>query len=351
MTSRLVLVIGDLFIPDRAPFKKLLTPGKIGQILCLGNLTDRETFEFLRQIAPDLQLVKGNFDVDSPNLPLSKVVTHGSLRIGFTHGHTIIPPGDADALLIAARQMDVDILLWGGTHRFEAFEMEGRFFVNPGSATGAFSTGYWPEGEEPTPSFCLMDVQGDVLVLYVYQLKTDASGAETQKEHTPSGVSNMATEGNVIRDERLDTHDDGGDDEEEIAAMKKRVAEMESEAAKLREMQASLDQQSESLREDREDIDARSIFVGNVDYGASPEEIQAHFQSCGSINRVTILLDKFTGHPKGYAYVEFAEPSLVAQALVLNESVFRGRNLKARNYHFLSFLLYRESIMFSGTIN
>ena len=33
---------------------------------------------------------------------------------------------------------------------------------------------------------------------------------------------------------------------------------------------------------------------------------------------------------KSYAYVEFAEPSLVAQALVLNESVFRGRNLKVR---------------------
>lgn len=82
--------------------------------------------------------------------------------------------------------------------------------------------------------------------------------------------------------------------------MKRRVAEMEAEAAKLREMQASLDQQDNDLREDREDIDARSIFVGNVDYGASPEEIQAHFQSCGSINRVTILLDKFTGHPKGY---------------------------------------------------
>lgn len=105
-----------------------------------------------------MQLVKGDFDVDSPNLPLSKVVTHGSLRIGFTHGHTIIPPGDADALLIAARQMDVDILLWGGTHRFEAFEMEGRFFVNPGSATGAFSTNYFPDGQEPVPSFCLMDV-------------------------------------------------------------------------------------------------------------------------------------------------------------------------------------------------
>lgn len=124
-----------------------------------------------------------------------------------------------------------------------------------------------------------------------------------------------------------EVNEDAGDDEEEISAMKKRVAEMEAEAAKLREMQASLDQ-SPDLREDREDVDARSIFVGNVDYGASPEEIQAHFQSCGSINRVTILLDKFTGHPKGYAYVEFTEPHLVAQALVLNESVFRGRNLK-----------------------
>ena len=85
--------------------------------------------------------------------------------------------------------------------------------------------------------------------------------------------------------------------------MKRRVAEMEAEAAKLREMQASLDQQDNDLREDKEDIDARSIFVGNVDYGASPEEIQAHFQSCGSINRVTILLDKFTGHPKGLVHL------------------------------------------------
>ncbi|KAK2737760.1 Vacuolar protein sorting-associated protein 29 [Myotisia sp. PD_48] len=179
MTTRLVLVIGDLFIPDRAAFKKLLTPGKIGQILCLGNLTDRDTYEFLRQIAPDLHLVKGDFDVDSPSLPLSKVVTHGSLRIGFTHGHTIIPQGDADALLIAARQMDVDILLWGGTHKFEAYEMEGRFFVNPGSATGAFSTSTNSKEGDPVPSFCLMDVQGDVLVLYIYQIRTDEQGAES----------------------------------------------------------------------------------------------------------------------------------------------------------------------------
>lgn len=131
----------------------------MGQVLCLGNLADRETFNFFRNVSPDLQLVKGDFDVDSHNLPLSKVVTHGSLRIGFLHGHTIVPPGDPDALLITARQMDVDVLLWGGTHAFETYELEGRFFVNPGSATGAMSTSAKVvDRDAMLPTFCLMDV-------------------------------------------------------------------------------------------------------------------------------------------------------------------------------------------------
>jgi polyadenylate-binding protein 2 len=89
--------------------------------------------------------------------------------------------------------------------------------------------------------------------------------------------------------------------------MKRRVAAMESEAAQLREMQSQLEAPiggeggGGHPREDREDVDARSIFVGNVDYGATPEEIQTHFATGpGTINRVTILLDKFTGHPKGW---------------------------------------------------
>ncbi|RMZ66276.1 polyadenylate-binding 2 [Pyrenophora seminiperda CCB06] len=128
-------------------------------------------------------------------------------------------------------------------------------------------------------------------------------------------------------DERLDTAEDPNE-EEEIAIMRRRVQEMEEEAAKLRQMQAAVENERHEMRESKEDVDARSVFVGNVDYGASPEEIQAHFQSIGSINRVTILLDKFTGHPKGYAYVEFTEPHLVNEALVLDNSQFRNRNLK-----------------------
>lgn len=125
-----------------------------------------------------------------------------------------------------------------------------------------------------------------------------------------------------------DEEEEEDNEEDEISAMKRRVAEMEEEAQRLREMQTALEQQSHDLSDNKEDVDSRSIFVGNVDYSASPEDIQAHFQSCGSINRVTILLDKFTGHPKGYAYVEFTEPSSVGQALVMNDSYFKERNLK-----------------------
>jgi len=76
------------------------------------------------------------------------------------------------------------------------------------------------------------------------------------------------------------------------------------------------------------EVDARSIYVGNVDYGATAEELEAHFHGCGSVNRVTILCDKFTGHPKGFAYIEFADKDSVQTSLALDDSLFRGRQIK-----------------------
>jgi len=89
---------------------------------------------------------------------------------------------------------------------------------------------------------------------------------------------------------------------QDVETMQKRLAEMEEEAQKIREMQENVDKEHSALSstEKREDVDARSVFVGNVDYAATPEEVQAHFASCGTILRVTILCDKVTGHPKGY---------------------------------------------------
>ncbi|KAH9463357.1 hypothetical protein MJO28_008492 [Puccinia striiformis f. sp. tritici] len=143
----LLLTIGDLHIPTRThdlpnKFKKLLVPGKIGQIVCTGNVCDRETWEYLRSISNDVRGVRGDFD-ETPNLPPSLTLQHGSLKIGVIHGHQIVPLGDTESLAAAARKLDVDVLVTGATHRFEAFEFESKFFINPGSATGAF-TPTWP---------------------------------------------------------------------------------------------------------------------------------------------------------------------------------------------------------------
>lgn len=57
-------------------------------------------------------------------------------------------------------------MISGHTHKFEAYEQEGKFYVNPGSATGAYSA----LESEITPSFILMDIQSGTVVTYVYQL-------------------------------------------------------------------------------------------------------------------------------------------------------------------------------------
>ncbi|CAA2973077.1 polyadenylate-binding protein 2-like isoform X2 [Olea europaea var. sylvestris] len=131
-------------------------------------------------------------------------------------------------------------------------------------------------------------------------------------------------------DVEMSTADD--DAVKELDEMKKRLKEMEEEAAALREMQAKVEKEMDpagaaSSQANKEEVDSRSIFVGNVDYACTPEEVQQHFQSCGTVNRVTILTDKF-GQPKGFAYVEFLEQEAIQEAIQLNESELHGRQLK-----------------------
>ncbi|KAG6921893.1 poly(A) binding protein nuclear 1, partial [Chelydra serpentina] len=131
---------------------------------------------------------------------------------------------------------------------------------------------------------------------------------------------------------------------QELEAIKARVREMEEEAEKLKELQNEVEKQMNmspppgnagpvimSLEEKME-ADARSIYVGNVDYGATAEELEAHFHGCGSVNRVTILCDKYSGHPKGFASLEFSDKEVLGGAQFhpwrYTNSLFRGRQIK-----------------------
>ncbi|NWX24953.1 VPS29 protein, partial [Aegotheles bennettii] len=170
--AKLVLVLGDLHIPHRCPglpvqFRKLLAPGKIQHILCTGNLCTKESYDYLRTLAGDIHVVRG--DSESLDYPEEKVVTVGQFRIGLVHGHQVIPWGDVASLALLQRQLDVDILISGHTHRFEAFEHENKFYINPGSATGAYSA----LETNIIPSFVLMDIQASTVAAYVYQLIED----------------------------------------------------------------------------------------------------------------------------------------------------------------------------------
>ncbi|GLJ50590.1 hypothetical protein SUGI_1077660 [Cryptomeria japonica] len=52
----------------------------------------------------------------------------------------VVPWGDLDSLAMLQRQLDVDILITGHTHQFKAYKHEGGVVINPGSATGAYSS-------------------------------------------------------------------------------------------------------------------------------------------------------------------------------------------------------------------
>ena len=63
------------------------------------------------------------------------------------------------------------------------------------------------------------------------------------------------------------------------------------------------DENEKSKFEERQKNDAKSIFIENVDYKTTKEELELIFEDCGTITRVTILKDPITKQPKGCAYL------------------------------------------------
>ncbi len=173
--GELVLVLGDLHHPHRcsslpAQFRDLLVPGKMQHVLCTGNVTSKSAEEYLRTLAPSVHIVKGDFDVSSSlvDLPDTKIVQIGDFSIGLIHGHQLVPAGDPEAAAAIQRQLDVDILITGHTHKNEVYEYEKRYLINPGSVTGSPS---FASPDKIVPSFVLMAIKGPKVVTYVYELR------------------------------------------------------------------------------------------------------------------------------------------------------------------------------------
>ena len=70
------------------------------------------------------------------------------------------------------------------------------------------------------------------------------------------------------------------------------------------------------------------LFIGNLPYGASEADLRAHFATVAEPSHVVMPVDRETGRPRGFAFVEFAERNVAEEVIrKFDAQPFQGRNL------------------------
>lgn len=68
------------------------------------------------------------------------------------------------------------------------------------------------------------------------------------------------------------------------------------------------------------------LFVGNLSYQTMEQDIQDHFAQAGAVTSVSLMMDKFTGKSRGFAFVELASAEEANKAV----EMFNGKELQGR---------------------
>ena len=70
------------------------------------------------------------------------------------------------------------------------------------------------------------------------------------------------------------------------------------------------------------------LFIGNLPYSATEADLRAHFGAIAEPSHVVMPVDRETGRPRGFAFVEFADRTVAEQVIQkFNMQPFQGRNL------------------------
>lgn len=70
------------------------------------------------------------------------------------------------------------------------------------------------------------------------------------------------------------------------------------------------------------------LFIGNLPYSASEADLRAHFAAIAEPSHVVMPVDRETGRPRGFAFIEFADRDVAEQVIQkFNAQPFQGRNL------------------------
>jgi len=71
------------------------------------------------------------------------------------------------------------------------------------------------------------------------------------------------------------------------------------------------------------------IYVGNLSYSSTEEDIRAAFQQFGTVDTAELVIDRSTGRSRGFAFVEMGNDDEARAAIAgLNEKDLDGRSLK-----------------------
>ena len=70
------------------------------------------------------------------------------------------------------------------------------------------------------------------------------------------------------------------------------------------------------------------LFIGNLPYDATEADLRAHFAPVAEPSHVAMPVDRETGRPRGFAFVEFADRALADEVVrKFDAQPFKGRNL------------------------
>jgi cold-inducible RNA-binding protein len=69
------------------------------------------------------------------------------------------------------------------------------------------------------------------------------------------------------------------------------------------------------------------LFVGNLSFNTTENDLQDLFQSCGSVTEVNLITDRMSGRSKGFAFVTMSSPEEAQNAI----STLNGKNVNGRD--------------------
>lgn len=72
----------------------------------------------------------------------------------------------------------------------------------------------------------------------------------------------------------------------------------------------------------------KSIYVGNLPFSASEDEVREMFAPHGEVKSVRLMMDRETGRPRGFGFVEMTEADAKKAITALNGKDMGGRSLR-----------------------